>query len=248
MKIETVQDVIKAAQIAKRALRTELWWRGHQKEIWKLVPGAHRDERDITYERNLTARFVRGAGARYHKCPDKDDIAGWLFLMQHYRLPTRLLDWTESPLIATFFAVQDPNNDYDADDACFWALSPIPLNGSQAKIRGLLSPRDSFATQLFRRPLTMKQAEVDAIVAVNADQIDARMLAQLSTFTIHGTKKPLEQLDGIEQYLIKFVIPASAKAGIRLELEDLGIKESNLFPDLEHLATDLAKLKFRPEL
>ena len=248
MKIETVQDVIKAAQIAKGALKTEIWFRGHQKENWELIPGVHRDERDFSYETNIATKFVRGAGARYHKCPDKDDVQGWLFLMQHYRLPTRLLDWTESPLIATFFAVQDLNNDYDADDACFWALSPFSLNKSQTNRPAILSPRDSFATQLFLRPLVMKKAEVDAIVAVNADQVDARMLAQLSTFTIHGTRKPLEQLDGTDQYLMKFVIPASAKAGIRLELEDLGIKQSNLFPDLEHLATDLAKMNFPPEL
>ena len=80
---------------------------------------------------------------------------------------------------------------------------------------------------------------MEKIVAILANQIDIRMLVQLSAFTIHGTAKPLEDLENSDKFLIKFDIPASAKAGLMADLATLGIRESNLFPDLEHLAQDI---------
>jgi len=50
----------------------------------------------------------------------------WIFLMQHYRAPTRLLDWSESPLVALYFALVDKLQE-DSDGA-LWCMDPIALN------------------------------------------------------------------------------------------------------------------------
>ena len=100
------------------------WYRGHADAKWKLVPGYHRSRREIS-ETTLLARFKQSA-AMLAELQPRDDF-DWLFLMQHYGVPTRLLDWSESPLVALYFAVQDAGNCVELDGA-LWRLDPTELN------------------------------------------------------------------------------------------------------------------------
>jgi hypothetical protein len=101
----------------------DTWWRGHAQEPWPLLPGAFRPNVGDS-EKHFAARFVQKAPSRYLHCPTFNDFSSWLFLMQHHGLPTRLLDWSESPLAALFFAVRE----HSSVDACLWVLNPFKLN------------------------------------------------------------------------------------------------------------------------
>jgi hypothetical protein len=177
------------------------------------------------------------AKTRHPNWPDGDHSLQ-LALMQHYRLPTRLLDWTESPLFALFFATKE----MDDMPGVLWALSPSVLNQLDFDTHQLLSPSRDDVRELFKAPFGLSDTRLDKVGALAFMRVDARMAAQLSTFTIHDIRVALEARVESSRYLHKFVIPADAKRSLRLELLDLGIRESALFPDLDHLAEELKSL------
>lgn len=238
--INSIGDVLIAAGQATSLSRSEMWWRGQPSANWGLVPAVYRNSRGDSYERNISLRFRQKAETRHHRCPPPDDWPAWLFFMQHYKLPTRLLDWTQSPLIATYFAVKE-NPD---ESGAIWALHPYQFNKSQTGSERVFSP-DNLAVKNLFPPFPKDSAPKDEIiVAIYPREVDIRMMIQMSAFTIHGTKNPLNSINDTENFLVKHVIPPAAKRELENQLFRIGITESYLFPDLEHLASELASMQF----
>lgn len=222
--------------------RGSCWFRGQAKD-WPLIPHVHRpdqheDERDLIYQ------FQLGAMSRRPSCPLASDFVSWLVLARHHGLPTRLLDWTLSPLVALYFATEA----LPQDDGVVFALRPFLLNQPQVQL-GVLMPRANWITPLFAaaftRPDPQAEQPSDAL-AFMPEQLDLRLLVQHSTFTVHGTARSLEDLAktdprfaGKQPFVTKFVLPAAQKAGLRRLLNLIGINHSTLFPDLDSLARHL---------
>ena len=104
-----------------------MWFRGQSDYSWGLVPSVQRkDGMGEHYEQYITTNFMIHTMRLNPSVPQRYDRASWLTLMQHYGLPTRLLDWSESPLVALYFAL---SSDEDAKaDAAVWVLNPMKLN------------------------------------------------------------------------------------------------------------------------
>lgn len=244
--VETV-TVASVSELVKHVLDTfgdeqPVWFRGQARAWWRLEPSLIR-KKGLDHERAFRDEFERDAYpqmARVQLSGGELTEWDWLFLQQHYRVPTRLMDWTESPLVGAFFALDETDVADDDDDAAVWALLPQELNKkSNIKAQNAWSvpmcgrSQDlDFYTLEQIKPVTDR--ELYPMAATAARRFD-RIIAQSGTFTVShpGHPEPLEEL--APGCLRKYVLPDGAKAEMRRHVERLGFTASAIYPDLEHL-------------
>jgi hypothetical protein len=215
-----------------------VWYRGQADASWGLVPAIGRNPDHLKAELTLIKLFRQNARPHLREYPTTD--WEWIFLMQHHRSPTRLLDWSESPLAALFFAVWDDELRHEAKDAALWMLDPIVLNRYAGHRRTfeqdiLAFDIDPDLEQYLPDQVNARKVDLNPIAAIGPRN-SPRMVAQAGTFTImHATPIPIENVED-RQHIWRMIIPATAKAKIRRELSLLGVNEYALFPDLDRVA------------
>jgi len=258
--VRTVEDVIKVLRengyFNAKHSNVRFLFRGHGKATWRLEPGVYRsdfkigelkdgeNEEDarLRIEQHLSQDFrVMSAGLRTGRETDLD----LYFLQQHHGMPTRLLDWTNNPLAALYFAVANYRD--DGCDGEFFALDAYRLASEQHANKTTHPDVQGIATSgriYLKDAITVitawktKADFGDYAIALRPDHFDARMSLQRSCFTFHVPKCP--RLDpGQLRCLRAFPIPAAAKATMRKELAILGIDDFSMFGDLDHLAQHL---------
>jgi len=248
LKVNDMNGLMDAAVSIAMQWRCRPWWRGQADKDWDLYPRLYREKLEGN-ETEWNATFCRKARVRHHHCPDGEFSPEWLFLAQHYDLPTRLMDWSESMMVALFFALEDPRMTGEAGCA-IWAFQPLLLNSRQG-IKGIVTPSHPDVCRLFRDAFVKPTPDRDPelrVIAINAQQIDPRQMVQQATFTVHGTGTPLNHLPEAQDALMRIIIPQEDCDYFRKRLELLGITRDSLFPDLANLAKEVRTLHFaRPE-
>ena len=251
LKISSVEDAIRVALKFKYN-----WWRGQPEKFGTLIPKIFRKpfyyevlkNFDPSKEFEIIETFKRLSPTLNTKLPSHADRLGWLILMQHFGAPTRLLDWSESILVALFFAVSESNK----EDGELWSLFPNELN-IKAGI-GNIFPLESNEILSFLAGEASHNNPKKLAEGLNLSRIPdkpvafyptlgfERMTSQSSVFTIHprvNLSNSIIDLINEENKLIKYIIPHKTKSKILDDLKTLGISYRTLFQDLESLSKDI---------
>ncbi|TPO01479.1 FRG domain-containing protein [Mesorhizobium sp. B1-1-5] len=214
-------------------------FRGQANAAWEIIPSLYRvdhlgiggntlEESYNLFEASWVNRFFDD-GLPYLPTITRS-FSNDRILAQHFGLPTRFLDWSRDPLVAAFFAVEDPRNTEDA--AIFMILPDAEYLPEQVRSLG---PHKA--------------------IALRPPAIDGRIIAQKSMFTFHpyggDSNQPFVPLDqrpdmgnqittktGVERGFAKIIIPGPCKRKLRHTLLGIGYDRRNLFPGLDGVGAD----------
>ena len=208
-----------------------IWFRRHCNGEWPLLPGIYRAEElkdredDLRHDfHSRSIPYFEGAG------PVPGNNWEWYFIMQHYGVATRLLDWSESALVALYFALRDHNRDHGS--AAVWVLDPWFLNDAFVGKSEVLDPEKD-AQAYLHEPYGDSSGMPSSPIAIRARHNSRRIAAQRGVFTLHGCDPlPLDACEKLAPRLAKIEITASSVGNIRRQLARAGITDAVVFPEL----------------
>lgn len=216
-----------------------VFFRGHPDNSMTLQPSLMRHNISSKYpldyiEKHLYYDFISNAGSAL-----KGNKKSWeiLFLMRHYGMPTRLLDWSENFAVALYFAIEDPAR----NNPEIWLLNPIKLNAKNKEFGGrLINPELDINYSYYDAFISKTKKPFKYPLALYPYRNNPRILSQKGLFTIHGTNETeLEKM--AKDTLIKVSIPPKAIEDARQFLKLTGINEHSIYTDLDSLSRHFKK-------
>jgi len=177
-----------------------------------------------------------------------DSIWHWLAVAQHYGLPTRLVDWTFSPLVALHFATEHPEN--YGRDGVVWCVDFVRANKLlPRKLRGILEDEgsDTFTAEMLDGFETLRDFDALSrdtfLMFLEPPALDARILNQAALFSLMPSPSASlhEWLESHPDLSRRVVVPAELKWEVRDKLDQANITERTLFPGLDGLSRSLQR-------
>lgn len=231
------------------------WYRGVGNSSYTLSPSIFRHPKRKTIEKiqelelELTAIFEQRSPPFVSQSFENE----WeqLFFMQHYGIPTRLLDWTESPFIALYFALSScerNNSGGPKHDASLWMLDPSAWNKGALKDisypGGILnSSREQIKSY---SPSSELSERKNLPVMIYGTHNSPRIVAQRGMFALFGKSiDPMEKSYRGSSFeagvLQQVVFPKANRDSIAQSLFRKGVSDSTIYPDLHGLSLEMKR-------
>ena len=228
------------------------WFRGQSRDH-PLVPKVYRNKYD---EQEMLIQIRRQA-ALMPEVPRESENVHWYFALQHHGFPTRLLDWTESALVALFFAVEkwaEYSQQKRKMSPVVWMINPFALNWVLRKTS--IIPGTAVDEVVYdgagKVLVGIGRSDIEAAwtgvraeklpLAIASTYVHVRMQVQSSRFTVHGASRTdLRRLFAktglLQSGFAKMIkIDPDAAEDLYLKLQEIGVSRAMLFPGLDSIS------------
>ncbi len=212
----------------------EIWYRGHSDENWLLTPSLLRQQNWEEKEKELFFEFTKTASRLFEK---RNSDWETLFDMQHYWIPTRLLDWTTVMGVAIAFILYSDYN--ESENSSLFILDPTSLNRLSGREKIINVPEDKGfdykSIYWEKRPF-----QVEKPLAIRPNHQSDRITAQKGVFTVHGTMDSGFESSAADCYR-KIVLPSEAKEEAKDFLKWANLDEYTIYPDIVGMANHIKR-------
>ncbi len=197
-------------------------------------------------EEHLLRNFIRYG--RPFLPEGRENLWEIMVIAEHHGLPTRLLDWTHSPLVAAHFATLASK---EGMDRTVWKLNWKAVH-KKFGLRDLVFLVDDLDALLKERGLpsaweflNKPPADKQFVCVLEPPAVTQRLAVQSGVFTLCATKdQSLDQIleeNGLSEAVTQFVIPAVKTDYVRDQLDLCTLDERRLFPGLDGIAAELRR-------
>lgn len=217
------------------------WFRGLTDSGYKLVPSIYRSPYSPDYEALFLAQFKSEAPPFLSRSPNDD--WEWLFLMQHYNVPTRLMDWSANPLVALTFALKKLSSDKDdIKDLAVYCINPLKLN---ERVSGFnfdeKNPLPFIGQEQYHTYGINSKKRNNLPIAIVGPFNSDRIVAQKGFFTLFPfeLEKEIETNEFSDDFLMKITLKKGKLFEMKESLENLGFTYESLFPGLDSIGKSI---------
>jgi hypothetical protein len=226
-------------------------FRGHHKENYKLKSSIQRAFEILGIQKNwrnarenaIIKDFMSQSHSYLNHLPDGNNQYEWLSIMQHSGAPTRLLDWTYSPFIAAFFALER------LDDNCvIFQLDRDRLETTNRSKEERIG--DTFENILFKNStnnrLIYSGLQEDFVFLYEPTMRNERLVAQQGIFLIPSTtERSIQEIiledEEYRECIVRYVFKMGEdekRDAVRV-LRSMNIDNFRLFPGIDGLSRSL---------